>query len=53
MADDIVLYDIETTELTLGEIMRRIAELKDDPSYSAYEIFLDGDRKAIVARPKL
>ena len=49
---DVVLYDIETTPLTLGEIMARIAEMKNDPAYAGYEIFLDGDRKAIVARPR-
>ena len=47
---DEVLIDLKTTSLTLGEVMERIQSLKSDPKYKGYEIFMDGDRYAIVAR---
>ena len=50
---DEVLIDIKTTELTLFEVLARIDQYKQDPRYSNYEIFLDGDRYAIVARLKV
>ncbi len=50
---DEILIDIKSTELTLFEVLARIDQYKQDPRYSKYEIFLDGDRYAIVARPKV
>lgn len=50
---DEILIDIKSTELTLFEVLARIDQYKQDPRYSNYEIFLDGDRYAIVARPKV
>ncbi|AGI48510.1 hypothetical protein TALC_01542 [Thermoplasmatales archaeon BRNA1] len=48
-----ILIDIKSTTLTLGEVLGRIEQYKQDPALSNYEIFLDGDRYAIVARPKV
>ena len=50
---DEILIDIKSTELTLMEVLSRIDQYKQDPHYQNYEIFLDGDRYAIVARPKV
>jgi len=50
---DEILIDIKSTSLTLGETLMRIEEYKKDPKYKDCEIFLDGDRYAIVARPKV
>lgn len=50
---DEILIDIKTTELSMFEVLARIDQYKQDPRYSNYEIFLDGDRYAIVARPKV
>lgn len=50
---DMILIDIKSTTLTLGEVLGRIEQYKQDPALSNYEIFLDGDRYAIVARPKV
>lgn len=47
---DTVLIDIKTTDMTLGEVMRMIEEYRRNSRYQGYEIFLDGDRHAIVAR---
>lgn len=49
---DEVLIDIKSTELSLFEVLDRINQYKQDPRYQNFEIFLDGDRNAIVARPK-
>ena len=49
---DEILIDIKSTDLTLMEVLSRIDQYKQDPRYQNYEIFLDGDRYAIVARPK-
>ncbi|MCQ2079490.1 MAG: hypothetical protein MJZ38_05500 [archaeon] len=49
---DEILIDIKSTELTLFEVLARIDQYKQDPRYQNFEIFLDGDRYAIVARPK-
>ena len=50
MEPDKILIDIRTCELTLKEVMDQIrvwqAEMPD------YEIFMDGDAYAIVARKK-
>ncbi len=50
---DEVLIDIKSTELSLFEVLARIDQYKQDPRYNNYEIFLDGDRYAIVARLKV
>ena len=50
---DRILIDIRSSTLTLGEVLGRIEQYKADPVYAGYEIFLDGDRYAIVARPKV
>lgn len=49
---DILLIDIKTTELTLFEVLARIDQYKIDPVLRFYEIELDDDVYAIVARPK-
>lgn len=49
---DVVLIDIKSTTLTLGEVLAKVEEYKAIPEYRDYEIFLDGDRYAIVARPR-
>ncbi|AGI86380.1 hypothetical protein MMALV_16660 [Candidatus Methanomethylophilus alvi Mx1201] len=50
---DKILIDLHNTSLTLGEVMSRIESYKQDPLYRNCEIFMDGDRYAIVARPKV
>lgn len=48
-----VLIDIEKTHLTLFEMLDRIEQLKNSPSYMGAEIYLDGSGKAIVAKEVL
>lgn len=48
----IVLIDIRTTELTLKQMIDRIAEYNEDPRYADYDISMDGDLYAFVAEPK-
>jgi len=48
----VVLIDIETSPLTLSEVMDRVQGYRANPEYAGYDIFLDGDLHAIVARPK-
>ena len=50
---DEILIDIRSTEMSMMEVLSRIDQYKQDPRYQNYEIFLDGDRYAIVARPKV
>ena len=50
---DKILIDLHNTSLTLGEVMSRIESYKQDPLYRNCEIFMDGDRYAIVAHPKV
>lgn len=50
--EDVVLIDIKSSTLTLGEVLAKIDEYKKMPEFQDCEIFLDGDRYAIVARPK-
>lgn len=50
---DKILIDIRKTDMTLGQALARIQQYKDDPVYRDYEIFLDGDAYAIVARRKV
>ena len=35
------------------QLRARIDQYRQDPRYQNFEIFLDGDRYAIVARPKV
>lgn len=51
--EDVVLIDISTTDLTLSQVLARIEAFKLMPEYADCEIFLDGDRYAIMARPRL
>lgn len=51
--DDRVLIDLNNTSLTLGEVLGRVESYKNDPEYMNCEIFMDGDRFAIVARWKV
>lgn len=51
-AGDFVLVDIESSPLTLSDVMTMIENCRKNPAYSGYDIFIDGDRRAIVARPK-
>ena len=48
MEPDKVFIDIHTCDLTLSEVMTEIARLQKE--YPEYEIFMDGDRYAIVGR---
>jgi hypothetical protein len=50
---DKILIDIRKSDLTLGEVLARIEQYKQDPEYRDCEIFLDGDAYAIVARRKV
>lgn len=50
---DEILIDIRNTPMSLFEVLARIDQYKQDSRYRNYEIFLDGDRYAIVARPKV
>lgn len=50
---DKILIDIRKTDLTLGQALARIQQYKEDPAYRDYEIFLDGDAYAIVARRRM
>ena len=47
---DIVLIDIRENDLTLGQILRKVSEYQADSKFKDFEIFLDGDAQAIVAR---
>lgn len=48
---DTVLLDIRTCELTLAEVMQQIRQWKSDMPEA--EIFMDGDKYAIVARTEV
>lgn len=50
---DRVLIDLNDTNLTLGEVLGRVESYQNDPEYMNCEIFMDGDRFAIVARWKV
>ena len=50
---DEILIDIRSTEMSMMEVLARIDQYNQDPRYQNFEIFLDGDRYAIVARPKV
>lgn len=49
---DIVLLDMRTCELTLRTVMSEIIPFFK-AQYPAFEIIMDGDQYAIVARPKV
>jgi len=49
---DKVLIDIKATDMTLGQVMHMIEDYRKNSAYQGYEIFLDGDRHAIIARRK-
>ena len=47
-ARDRILIDIRTCDLTLSEVMRRMARYQSE--MPGHEVFMDGDLYAIVAR---
>ncbi len=49
---DVVIVDIAKTDRSLFEVLAIVDFYKADPMYRDYEIYLDGDRYAIVAHPK-
>lgn len=49
---EFVLIDIKTSQLTLGEVMDRVNEFRADPRYSDCDVFMDGDKQAIIARTR-
>lgn len=49
----IILADYRTDRMTVAEVARMIGGYRADPAYCGYDIFLDGDRHAIVARPRV
>ncbi len=48
---DLILIDIATCGLTLAETLAEIGRLQSE--YPDYEIFLDGDARAIVGRKRV
>ena len=48
MMPDTVYIDIRTCDLTLSQVMAEIARIQDE--HPDEEIFMDGDRYAIVGR---
>lgn len=48
MRPDQVYIDIRTCDLTLSQVMARVAELQEE--HPDQEIFMDGDAYAIVGR---
>lgn len=49
---DEILIELEGTSLTIGEVLSRVESYRADPRFRHKEIFMDGDRFAIVARVK-
>jgi hypothetical protein len=47
---DRIFIDVKANDLTLSEIFRKISEIQNE--FPDLEIFLDGDRHAIMGRPK-
>lgn len=45
---DEVLIDLQTTELTLGEVIERIESLRHSPRMAGHHITIDGDARAVV-----
>ena len=48
MIPDTIYIEIRTCDLTLSQVMARIVELQAE--HPDQEIFMDGDRYAVVAR---
>lgn len=47
---DKVFIDVKASDMTLSEIFRKVQEIQsENPNM---EIFLDGDRHAIMGRPR-
>lgn len=49
---DEILIELKETSLTIGEVLSRVESYRADPRFRHKEIFMDGDRFAIVARVK-
>lgn len=49
----IVLYDYGSDVISVSEVARLVGMYREDPRYGGYDILLDGDRQAIVARPRV
>lgn len=49
---EFVLIDIKTSRLTFGEVMMRINEFRANPKYADCDVFIDGDKQAIMARTR-
>jgi len=50
MIEDIIHIDVRACELTLSEVLLEVKRMKaENPER---EFFLDGDKHAIVSRPK-
>ena len=47
---DEVLIDLQTTALTLGEVIERIESLRHSPRITGHHITIDGDARAVVLR---
>lgn len=48
---DRVFMDVGSQDLTLTEVLRLVEKIQDENPDT--EIFLDGDRKAIMGRPRI
>lgn len=51
MEPDRIFIDIETSELTLAQVLLEIQRIQEENP--DYEIFLDGDAHAIAGRRKI
>ncbi len=50
MSVDVVLCSVDSDDYTLGEIMHMVEKYRQDNP--GMEVFLDGDRRAIMGRPR-
>ena len=50
MSVDKVLIDVDSDDYSLGQIMSMVEQYQQD--YPDMEVFLDGDRRAIMGRPR-
>lgn len=48
----VVLFDYGSNGITVSEVARMVGRYREDPAYRGYDILLDGDRRAIVAKPR-
>ena len=48
MADEEILLNVDSDEYTLGQIMQMVNTYQDE--HPDMEVFLDGDKRAIVGR---